>query len=567
MAKISDPQAKAKEKAGQRLQFIMPILQNRNCGRDDYERAARLAGVSSRTIIRWVKAYDTEKLSGLFPKHKGSAGICRLHPSFKDALEKAISLRKTDPKISVTNIIFTIESENPDLKGIIKRSTLQSHLQKEHFGKSDLIARSGMGGRKFYSRFCDTEVYKTLQCDVKEFPKKMLVDVDGMICSGYLQTCIDNRSRKIVSFKIGTDQKSHIFIDCLKQAVINYGIPKRLHLDNGAIYKSKQLVRICKLLNIEIKRAKPYAGYEKGVVERLNGMYNDLENQLQALGRMSFAAFKEACIAWINKYNSEPRSIPNEKDMHAPNDFFQKHFVQDPERFLDDQTLRFVFTNTESRKVRKDGTIKLNGKMYKLNQKNVRVNDYVDVVINDDGTVDQIEPDGSVTRINELVMQQYEPRNEGNTDEIQNPRDNSYMVALLREHQRRTGQYTTEEAFQKYIKELFETPVMKPDASVEGSPFLQGAENNGGAAGSTSTSASAVSTAVAASAASAAVSTDSAASAAVAVATAPVANAVSASTSASASAPAVSGNAEVSASEDYDDVSPFASGFGGSQMQ
>lgn len=547
MAKITDPQAKAKERASLRLQYIMPILQNRNCGRADYERAARLAGVSTRTVRRWLKAYDTEKLGGLFPKHKGSAGICRLHPAFQDALEKAISLRKTDPKISVRNIIFTVESENPDLKGIIKRSTLQHHLQLLHYGKSDLIARSDMGGRKFYSRFCDTEVYKTLQCDVKEFPKNMLVDVDGMTCSGYLQTCIDNRSRKIISFKIGTDQKSHIFIDCLRQAVINYGCPKRLHMDNGAIYKSRHLKRICRLLNIEIKRAKPYAGYEKGVVERLNGMYNDLENQLLGLGRMSFEAFKATCVAWINKYNSEPRSIPNEKDKQIPNEYFQKHFVQDPGRLLDDQTLRFAFQNTESRKVRKDGTIMLNRRMYKLNQKNVRVNDYVEIIINDDGTVDQIEPDGSVTRIKELVMEQYEPHEEGNTDEIVNPRDNSYLVALLREQQRRLGKYTTEEDFQKQIKSLFAMPVMKPDASVEGSPFLQGAENNGDA--------SAAAAAVAATATAAAA--DNAASSA------------SASTSVPAPAlmPAPANNDEVSTNEDYDEGSPFASDFGRRQAQ
>ena len=62
-------------------------------------------------------------------------------------------MRQSDNNISVANIIRCLESEKPEFKNRIQRSTLQKHLQDEGMARRDLVTGAAQHGRKNLGRF------------------------------------------------------------------------------------------------------------------------------------------------------------------------------------------------------------------------------------------------------------------------------------------------------------------------------------------------------------------------------------------------------------------------------
>ena len=447
MAKID----KNRDTAATRLQIISPLVLHTGSSAVTCAQIAIDNKRSVKTIRRWVQAYKAKGFNGLIPDYKGGSTIKKTYVRFDEVLSKAISMRQTDPRIPVKNIIFAFESENPECKGIIKRSTLQRHLQEHHYGKKELLAQEKMDGRKCFRRYRRKTILDIVQCDVKEFPKGHFVDENGAPCSGYVQICIDNCSRKIISYKVGLDQRTHIVTDCLKQIVSEIGIPKNLHLDNGAAYKSKIVMRACKILNINIIRCDPYAGYQKGVVERVNGKLNDLENQILAMeGGIKFETFKKLVAAWVDQHNLAPHSTLKEGDEHlSPEEYWNRHFVK--HETADEETINYVFKASESRNVSSEGTISINKKNYEVNVDVSPPFSTAEVLINPDGTVEQILANYKTQRIYERIMPEHAPaRKKKQSGRDEKTRDISYLKSLLREQARAQGR-VIDDALEKEI--------------------------------------------------------------------------------------------------------------------
>lgn len=446
---------KINETAEKRLQIIIPLI---NCDKADkalFTQIAKDNDISVRTLRRWLDAYKKHKINGLIPQYKGSSTVDRKYISFNEALEKAVAMRMSDPCISVRNIILALESENENLKGILKRSTLQQHLLARHCGKRDLAVLKQTGGRRFFGRFHKKHIMENIQCDVKEFPKGMLIDANGSPCSAYIQICVDNCSRRILAYKVSTDQQSHIVLDCLKDLISKYGIPKSLHLDNGLIYRSRIIKRACKLLDIKIHYCKPYAGYEKGVVERINSKINDLENQVKSFnGTMKFEGFCLLCDEWIRRYNQTVHGIlkdDNDKPM-TPDEYFQRYYVCD--KPIGDDILSYVFIQSDCRKLGKDGTISYKGKTYSVETKDMMPGDEVELLIESDGTIKQVLPNYETVPIKELCMNSFVSKPKVEENEEKQPADCTYVLSILREHQKKLGNYKDEESFKAWAMSM-----------------------------------------------------------------------------------------------------------------
>ncbi|HME69524.1 MAG TPA: DDE-type integrase/transposase/recombinase [Myxococcota bacterium] len=56
------------------------------------------------------------------------------------------------------------------------------------------------------------------------------------------------------------------FLPVLEQAIRRRGLPKRLYVDNGAVYRSHQLALVCAKLGVTLIHARPYLPQGKGYV-------------------------------------------------------------------------------------------------------------------------------------------------------------------------------------------------------------------------------------------------------------------------------------------------------------
>ncbi len=445
---------KAMIRQDNRIRMIAPLINQAQPSKDVFFKIAADNNVSIRTIKRWYQRYKEKGVSGLIPIYQGSAKNCRLYIGFEQILEEAMVMRRHDPNISVKNIIYAVESKYPSIEGLIKRSTLQRHLHKHHCGKNELLTGTKLNGRKVYGRFRKEHRMEQIQCDVKEFPRGCCTDSNGNPCNPFIQLCIDNYSRKILSYKIDIEQKTSIVIDSLKQMIAVYGLPKSLLFDNGAIYRSDLIKRACRLLCIDLKFCKPYAASTKGVVERVNLDLNAIENQLRGGFSINFDAFTQICQQWIIEYNSTPHSA---LDNHSPDEVFNSDVGVKAAR-IEEDLLNYVFLKIDKRRINKDGTISFEGNTYKVNTDYAQPGTYVEVISNGQGGLEQVLDDYTSIpiQLHEISANVAKSDFEVTPNTISNDRlDAAYLISLYRESLKAKGAYINEEHFLQQTAMLF----------------------------------------------------------------------------------------------------------------
>ena len=440
---------KNREEAERRLKILNPVLSAEGRSRSALSRIARDNEVTVRTLQRWLKSYDRDGFNGLIPKRKGAGSVDRKYIKFDDCLQRAIVLRRQDPYISVTDIIFTIESEMPEVKGFIKPSTLQHHLEKAGYSRSTLLMGQALGGRQVCGRYRKEHRFEQLQCDVKEFPRHVTFTEGGMPCTVYLQLWVDNYSRMIVGYKLWTDQKQHIASDSLRQVVEVYGKPDTILTDNGSIYRSAQTRRACELMGIKLLYCRPNSPEGKGLIERVNGALCAIEHQMEGLGVITYEMAAESIRLWIDRYN---RTGTKTLEGKSP----QQLFETDSRKIqgVPPDIISIAFKHSETRKIAKDGTISFKGRQWKIPLEHTRVGAVVELLYDDSGNLELVLPDfrtvplfplelkGQVDKSVLQVTAQPEPTLE----------NCGLLLALLREKKRDAGTYVDEESFMAEIK-------------------------------------------------------------------------------------------------------------------
>lgn len=138
-------QKKAEEKAAERVQLLSPLLTDRL----DPAKAKQLrkqicdaAGLSERTIRRYMAEYRRKGFDGLKPRGKERRGTEAIPAHL---LEQAILLRREVPTRSIAQIIQILEWETLAKPGELKRSTLQEKLAEKGYSARHMRLYSDTG--------------------------------------------------------------------------------------------------------------------------------------------------------------------------------------------------------------------------------------------------------------------------------------------------------------------------------------------------------------------------------------------------------------------------------------
>jgi putative transposase len=217
--------------------------------------------IGRSTILGWVSKYreSGNNLKSLFPKDRDDRGKSRAYD--KDTCLGLIHLRKEKPGLSVP-VFSKIAKERrilpPDTSEDL--STLYRFLNSH--GLMDREPSPSADRRKF-----EAELPNDLwQSDVMHGPK---LDVGGERArKTYLIAFIDDHSRLITHGQFYISEALASFKIAFEEALLTRGLPRKLYVDNGAAYKSKQLQFTSASLGIALIHAKPYTPQGKGKIER-----------------------------------------------------------------------------------------------------------------------------------------------------------------------------------------------------------------------------------------------------------------------------------------------------------
>jgi transposase InsO family protein len=218
---------------------------------------------AAATIEEWVYKYRRNKFSALQNHPRSDRGKSRtLEPEPLDALLK---LRTQYPTLTLKAL--TDELARRGVTGLegVSASTLRRRLLAAGLDRRSLRAGSALSGGP--TKAFEVPLPNLLwMADCMYGPT--IQPERGPAQRTFLFALIDDCSRLIVHGQFYAHERLEGFLDTLRQAVSNRGIPDKLYTDNGAAFVSQHLAIVCANLGIRLLHCKPYHAWSKGKIEK-----------------------------------------------------------------------------------------------------------------------------------------------------------------------------------------------------------------------------------------------------------------------------------------------------------
>ena len=307
--------------------------------------------VAADTIRGWIKLYRDGGFDALYPKPRTDRGQPRRLPP--EVAERLVALKTENPACSVRIIIGKARAEGIDQP--LAPSTVHRLFSRE--GLFDRAPPDGADRRRFAFR----DAGELWMSDVMHGPK---VRLGRSRRKTYLIAFIDDATRVIPFAAFATAENIQAFLPVFKNALIRRGLPQRLYVDNGAAYRSRQLVLICAKLGVALVHARPYQPAGKGKIERyFRTLRAGWLNHLDAQALDSLQTLNRSLWAWIEgEYHNTPhRGIEGRTPLEQW--ALASAAVRYPDATLD---LDDIFLFEARRRVHKDRTVSLNGRLYEV---------------------------------------------------------------------------------------------------------------------------------------------------------------------------------------------------------
>ncbi|MFH1135729.1 MAG: IS481 family transposase [Pseudomonadota bacterium] len=304
--------------------------------------------IGRSTIIRWAKAYQDAggKLEALYPGARSDRGRSR---SLSDETEAAlIGLRKKNPLAPVREIINEMRSRGlagPDVE--LNPSTVYRFFHA--YGLMKATTPIPEDRRKF-----EAELPNDLwQSDCMHGP---MVLSEGKQRKTYLLAFIDDHSRLVPHGAFYPTEGTASFLAALEMAFSTRGLPRRLYTDNGSAFRSKHLEQVCASLGVALIHARPYKPQGKGKIERFfRTVRGDF---LPGFRGRTLDELNEAFDLWLRHvYHQRVHGGTGQTPL-ARFTARMECLRPAPRDLLDH------FRQTVKRKVAKDRTISLNGRIF-----------------------------------------------------------------------------------------------------------------------------------------------------------------------------------------------------------
>lgn len=300
------------------------------------------------TILRWIKRYKQSNgnLQSLYPIERSDRGVSRgLEEETALAL---ISLRKEMPKATVIDLIKSMRQRGLLCPGTeLSLSSAYRLLHRHHL--MNPLERKPEDRRKF-----EAELPNDLwQSDSMHGPQ---VHEDGRTKKSYLFAFLDDHSRLVPHAQFYLTEGLDSYLNALEQALLRRGLPRKLYLDNGPAFRSKHLEDITASLGIALIHSRPYKPQGRGKIERF---FRTLRSQfLPGFRGRTLQDLNEALDLWLTDIYHQRKHTSTEQ---SP---FQRFTAQMQCLRAAPSNLQDYFRKHARRRVAKDRTITLNGKLY-----------------------------------------------------------------------------------------------------------------------------------------------------------------------------------------------------------
>jgi transposase InsO family protein len=356
------------EKLIKRFELIAPLLnENIDASQRRRLRAQILESgeISERSLRRYIRAYRINGYQSLADIPRSDKGGLRKVP--EKAINEAVKLRQELPTRSVRRIIEILEGEKIIKPGEVSRTSLNRHLIQLGYGAAQL--RDERKALQPASRFERKRRNDLFQTDVKYGPTLI---INGTKKKTYLLTIIDDKTRMIMHAEFYGNQRLPILEDCFRKALLKFGKPSGILVDNGKIFVSKWFRLACARLGICHITAKPFSPQTKGKCEKYHLRVDEFLSELALEPVNTLSELNRKFFIWLEEgYIHYPHNalVQEERDPHTGEVLRKRErtpyqaYTEDPAkvRYVSSIECRDAFLWEEQRKVDKSGCVKLAG--------------------------------------------------------------------------------------------------------------------------------------------------------------------------------------------------------------
>ena len=304
--------------------------------------------VARSTILRWLALYQNagERLEALQPQPRADRGRCRALDSETEAA--LVQLRREVPEVSLPVLLKLARTRRIVASDFSPPKDSLYRLFKRHGLDKD---RQVPADRRRFETELSNDMW---QSDCLHGPK---VVVDGKLRKSYLFAIIDDHSRLIPHAQFYLSETLDSYRDCLLLALEKRGLPRRLYVDNGSVFRSHKLKYACARLGIALLHTVPYSPEGRGKIERF---FRTVRMQLFPLlsESLSLIELNGRLHQWLqHEYHQRVHSSTGQTPL-------ERYLAHVSLLRAAPRDLRDYFRLVVLRKVDKDRTVSLHGKIY-----------------------------------------------------------------------------------------------------------------------------------------------------------------------------------------------------------
>lgn len=299
---------------------------------------------SPSTVKGWLVEYRKHGIDGLYPVRRSDCGDSR---SLPPAAKEYITQTKTEDPTKPVRIIFhEMVARGIVTPDSVSMSTIQRFVSNRKLARKRVDPKDRRAFAMEFPGDC-------WQVDISAGP---YLTVNGCKKKTYIIAYIDDASRAIMACSASYEQNLITVLSVFKQAVRRRGIPKKLFMDNGKVFRSDQLQLICASLGTVASYAAPFSAASKGKIERwFHTLQSQFLNLLDWTKIASIEELNQKLHSYIeNQYHQTIHSTTKAK----PIDKYIEHL--DKIRFVPSkQELDYIFLYRTTRKIKNDATFSI----------------------------------------------------------------------------------------------------------------------------------------------------------------------------------------------------------------
>ena len=352
---------KKREVATFRFGVISDLVVSRTLERGERERLlrekaerqwlipySRRTRISVSTLALWVRRYEGggRKLESLYPQGRSDIGQSRVLD--EEVAQLLINLKKEHPRATITGLIRALKERKViDPWAKICPTTVYRFLKGQ--GLWEGPPQAVKDRRRFEAEFPND----LWQSDMMYGP---MVKMEGRQRKTFLFAFLDDMSRMVPHAQFYLSEGLESYLDCLRQALLRRGLPRRLYVDNGPAFRSQHLAQITASLGMALIHSTPYQPEGRGKVERWFRTVR--EDFLSAWRGEEVGDLNRSLRRWLEEtYHQRVHSVTTQQPLER----FSSHLecVRPAPPNLED-----FFRKRALRNVAKDRSVALQGRLY-----------------------------------------------------------------------------------------------------------------------------------------------------------------------------------------------------------